>query len=169
MSDRTYSILDTALKMVRNIGFESVSINSLAKEVGMSKSGLFAHFNSKEKMHIMILDYAAELFSEKVYRKALKEKRGLPRLKAVMKNWATWNTSEEGGGACPFIAASIEYDRKPGEVKSVLKKHMRDLINTLTTSVEHCIEEGDFRNDVDAEQVAFELYSLITGHLVFHN
>lgn len=164
--NKTSLILDTALKMVRNMGFETVSINTLAKEVGMSKSGLFAHFNSKEKMHIMILDHAAEVFSEEVFKSAIKEKRGLPRLRAIIKNWVSWYKMG-GGGTCPFIAASVEYDRKPGPVKELLKTRTGNLIKALELSVQHCVEEGDFKKDTDPQKVAYEIYSLLCAGLVY--
>lgn len=167
VQNKTQMILDTALKMVRNMGFETVSINSLAKEVGMSKSGLFAHFNSKEKMHVMILDHAADVFTDEVLRKAFRESRGVPRLRKIIKNWTSWYKSG-GGGTCPFIAASIEYDKKPGPVKELLKKHTRSLTKSLELSVQHCIEEGHFKQDTNSEQVAFEIYSLLCAGLIYH-
>lgn len=166
LSQRTLSILDTALSMVRNIGFESVSINSLAKEVGMSKSGLFAHFNSKEKMHIMILDHAANSFGEDVFRKSFSAQRGLPRLKRILKNWQAWY-SKDGGGTCPFMAAAIEYDTKDGEVKERLLFHTNQLIDSLHISIQHCIDEQHFSQEIDPQKVAYELYSLTIGHLIY--
>jgi len=165
-SDKKLIILDKALYMVRNMGFESMSISTLAKEVGMSKSGLFAHFSSKEKMHLMILDHAAQTFSEDVFQKSFSRARGLPRLKTIMNNWYTWYQAE-GGGTCPFIAASIEYDKKSGPVKEALRAHTQTLIESLVTSVDHCIEEKDFAPKTDSTKVAYELYSYICGALVF--
>lgn len=167
MQNKTQMILDTALKMVRNMGFETVSINSLAKEVGMSKSGLFAHFHSKEKMHIMILNHAADVFTEEVFKKSFKDPRGLPRLRRIIQNWMRWYKTGEGG-TCPFIAASVEYDRKPGPVKELLKKHTRSLVNTLETSIQHCIDEGHFQKNIKSQQVAFEIYSLLCAGLIYH-
>lgn len=164
-NSKTGDILDTALNLVRNIGFESLSISSLASEVGMSKSGLFAHFNSKEKMHLMILDHGAYKFGEDVFRKSLTEKRGLPRLKKIVFNWINWY-KKNGGGTCPFLAAAVEYDAKPGLVKERIQFHTNTLINSLAKSISLCIEEGHFKN-INDEQAAFELYSLIIGHLIY--
>jgi AcrR family transcriptional regulator len=164
--ERKLTILNTALGLVRNLGFESVSIASLAKEVGMSKSGLFAHFNSKEKMHLMILDHAAQTFSQDVFRKSLKSKRGLIRLKLIVKNWIIWYKSD-GGGTCPFLAAAVEYDAKPGIVKDRLHLHTNNLVKSLARSLDHCIEQGEFQKDLDTKKLSFELYSLIMGHLIF--
>ena len=167
LNQKTLTILDKALLKVRNIGFESLSISALAKEVGMSKSGLFAHFNSKEKMHMMILDHAAESFSQNVFQKSFSEPKGLPRLKAIMNNWHGWYQAN-GGGTCPFIAASVEYDSKNGPVKDSLKHHTRALIDSLTTSVDHCISENHFDSKLDSAEVAYELYSYICGALIFN-
>ena len=167
LSSKTLTILDTALMMVRNIGFESVSISALASEVGMSKSGLFAHFNSKEKMHLMILDHAAEKFSEDVFRKSLSAERGLPRLRTIIKNWFAWYKSGEGG-TCPFIAASVEYDKKLGPVKEKLKFHVENLVSSLAISIDHCIEEKHFSKKTNSKQVAYEIYSFICGALIYH-
>ncbi|MCB0390497.1 MAG: TetR/AcrR family transcriptional regulator [Bdellovibrionales bacterium] len=163
---RKQTILDTALGLVRNMGFESVSIASLAKEVGMSKSGLFAHFNSKEKMHLMILDHAAQTFSDDVFRKSLKVKRGIPRLKAIVNNWLTWY-KEDGGGTCPFIAAAIEYDSRPGPVKDKIQQHTNQLIKSLNKSIDLCIEQKDLSSNCDSKKMTFELYSIIIGHLIY--
>ncbi|MBT4790178.1 MAG: TetR/AcrR family transcriptional regulator [Halobacteriovoraceae bacterium] len=165
-AERKLTILNTALNLVRNMGFESLSIASLAKEVGMSKSGLFAHFNSKEKMHLMILDHAAYTFGNDVFKKSLKSKRGLPRLKLIVHNWVRWYKTGEGG-TCPFLAAAVEYDAKPGPVKDRLQLHTNTLIATLNKSIELCIEQGHFKPKIDTKKVTFELYSIIIGHLVY--
>lgn len=166
VNSKKNDILNKALPLVRKLGFESVSIANLAKEVGMSKSGLFAHFNSKEKMHLMILDHAAVSFTQSVIVPALSSKRGLPRLKKLLKNWLDW-LGESKEGTCPFVVASIEYDQKPGEVKDRLQFHLNSLIKAIRKSVELCIEEGDFKADRDSENIAFEIYSLIIGYQVY--
>ncbi len=166
IQEKKKSILDTALALVRNIGFESVSIAHLAKEVGMSKSGLFAHFNSKEKMHLMILDHAAFKFSHDVFRKSIKTERGIPRLKAIVKNWISWYRRGQGG-TCPFLAAAVEYDSRPGKVKDRLQLHTSTLIKSLEKSIAICVEEEQFDSKIDKKAVAFELYSLIMGHLIY--
>lgn len=164
--EKKHSILDTALNLVRNMGFESVSINSLAKEVGMSKSGLFAHFNSKEKMHLMILDHAATTFGQEVFSKSLKAQRGTPRLKLIVKNWVSWYKSGTGG-TCPFLAAAVEYDSKPGQVKDRIQLHTNRLISSLNKTLMICVEAGDFKSDLDTKRATYQLYSLIMGHLIY--
>jgi AcrR family transcriptional regulator len=161
------TILDTALALVRKIGFKSVSINDLAKEVGMSKSGLFAHFNSKESMHMMILDHAAQSFTQGVFVPAIKQPRGLPRLRAIINNWMNWYGNNNEGG-CPFLVAAAEYDGKPGDVKDRLNLHLTQLIKSLTKAVSLCMDQGHLDSKESAEQVAYEIYSLILGALIFN-
>lgn len=160
------TILDTALALVRKLGFEAVSINQLAKAVGMSKSGLFAHFNSKESMHIMILDYAAESFSKKIFEPALKVQRGAPRLKAIVTNWVNWYGKQDRG-SCPFVAAAVDYDAKPGIVKDRLQFHLKTLMASIAKAVSIAIEEGHFSKKTEPDKAAYEIYSLILGYRVY--
>jgi AcrR family transcriptional regulator len=160
-------ILNTALPLVRRLGFESLSISALAKEVGMSKSGLFAHFNSKEKMHIMILDHAAMEFTTEVIVPSLSTKRGLPRLRKIIENWLKWYGSSTEG-TCPFVAAGVEYDLRPGAVKDRLTLHGNALIKAIAKAVEQCIEEKDFSVDTDSRQIAYEVYSFVVGGQIYH-
>lgn len=155
-----------ALPLVRKLGFESLSIANLAREVGMSKSGLFAYFNSKEKMHIMILDHAAIDFTQAVIIPATKSKRGLIRLEAMIDLWLKWYEVGEGG-TCPFVAAGVEYDLKPGEVKDRLQYHVNNLINSINRAVKICIEEKDFSSKLSSEQISFEIYSLMMGSQIY--
>ena len=159
-------ILDSALSMVRKLGFESVSISRLANEVGMSKSGLFAHFNSKEKMHVMILDHAAEAYNKEVLIPAIKLERGLDRLRAIVKETATWNGCAKKGG-CPFVTAAVEYDSRPGAVRDRVQLHLGNLIKVLRKAIVICIEESHLSESVDPDQLAFEIYSIGLGSMVF--
>lgn len=167
LSNKRSEILNTALPLVRRLGFESLSIANLAREVGMSKSGLFAHFNSKEKMHMMILDHAAVDFTQQVIIPSLGTKRGLPRLKKIISNWLLWYGGEQEG-TCPFVAAGVEYDFKPGPVKDRLQFHLNSLINSISKAVDLCIEEGQFSSRSDSNQIAFEIYSYMIGSQIYY-
>jgi AcrR family transcriptional regulator len=160
------TILEVALNKVRKGGFEALSIGELAKTVGMSKSGLFAHFKSKESMQLMILDYAAENFVLKVFRPALKVESGLPRLRAIIDNWFEWSSHNKHGG-CPLLAAAIEYDDRPGKVRDQVTEHLNLLTKAIEKSVKLCIEKGDFKESVDTSRMAFEIYSLILGFHIY--
>lgn len=156
------NILESALKLVRKCGFESLSIGVLAKSVGMSKSGLFAHFNSKESMQIMILDYAADSFTLAVIKPAISEQRGLARLNKFIEGWAKWSSEHKQGG-CPLISASIEFDDKPGVVRDSIESHLNSLKSTLIKTIDICKIENQLSNEIESDQVAFEIFSSVLG------
>jgi AcrR family transcriptional regulator len=157
-------ILDQALSLVRTIGFESVSIGVLADKVGMSKSGLFAHFKSKESLQIMVLEHASSMFVKKVVLPSIKKQRGRVRLEAIISAWIKWSMEEEGG-SCPLISAAIEFDDRPGPVKDRVREQFSELHQTIKRAVDICIEERDFSKKADSDQVAQEIF----GHVMaFH-
>jgi AcrR family transcriptional regulator len=166
MKSKKKEILNTALPLVRKLGFEAVSIANLAKEVGMSKSGLFAHFNSKEKMHLMILDHAAIEFTQHVIVPAIKVERGLPRLRKILELWLGWYQVDKEG-TCPFVAAGVEYDFRPGPVKERLQFHISSLVSSIKKAVDICIEEGHFNKNANSDQIAFEIYSFVMGSQIY--
>ncbi|MEO5762114.1 MAG: TetR/AcrR family transcriptional regulator, partial [Vicinamibacteria bacterium] len=108
------AILDAALATASRVGFEALSIGELAKEVGLSKSGLFAHFTSKEDLQIEVVKKAISKFVELVVTPSLKQPRGEPRVRAMFENWFDWSRASELPGGCLFIAASSELDDRPG-------------------------------------------------------
>jgi AcrR family transcriptional regulator len=154
-------ILESGLDMASQFGLEGVSIGALAKKTEMSKSGLFAHFQSKENLQIEILDYAARVFSEGVIIPALAIDAGIPRIKALVNNWVEWSDNLTGG--CIFVTASADYSDRPGKVRECLLRQQGDWIDCLCRIAESAIKVGDFRKDIDCEQFAFDLYSLLLG------
>ncbi len=154
-------ILEAGLDMASQLGLEGVSIGALAQATNMSKSGLFAHFQSKENLQIEILDYAARLFSEDVIIPALATKAGIPRIKALVNNWVEWADNLTGG--CIFVSASADYSDRPGKVRECLLGQQEDWIDCLCRMAESAIKAGDFREDIECEQFAFDLYSLLLG------
>ena len=150
--------------LARVEGLEGLTIGNLASAAGMSKSGVFAHFGSREDLQLCILDAASQAFSERVFRPALRERRGLPRLKAIARNWLAFlhdMGSDEGG--CIMMAAASEYDDRPGPVRDRVQAMQRRLRGELERAVQMAIEAGDLRADSDAAQIAFELYALVLG------
>src|SRR5690606_13086514 len=101
------------------------------KGVGLSKSGLFAHFKSKESLQLQILEHAAETFINKVVRTALQQPRGEPRLRALFDNWLRWANAGGHQGGCVFVGAAAEYDDRPGPVRDTLARTQRDWLDTL--------------------------------------
>src|ERR1700749_4661627 len=109
------AVVERALIIARKEGFEGLTIGGIATAVGMSKSGVFAHFGSREDLQLAVLDAAAQGFTESVFLPAIREKRGLPRLRAIMRNWVSW--LRNAGGGCPMISAAIEYDDRAGPIR----------------------------------------------------
>jgi AcrR family transcriptional regulator len=159
-------ILDRALELATIVGIEGLSIGELAKAAEMSKSGLFAHFDSKEDLQIEVLKSASEQFIQNVISPALREPRGEPRVRALFDRWLAWETLRTGG--CPFMAASFELDDKPGPVRDALEATQRDWVDALRSAIEIGIDEGHFRDDLDAEQLAFEVYGAFMGFHLYH-
>lgn len=164
-------ILDVGLEMASRLGLESVSIGSLAKATAMSKSGVFAHFESKENLQVEILKYAADLFSQGVIVPALKTEAGVPRIKALVDNWIAWTSRMSGG--CIFVSTSTAYSDRPGKVRDTLLRQQEDWLDCLRRIAQSAIRVGDLRKDIDSDQFAFDLYSLLLGfylyHELFHN
>lgn len=159
-------ILDTALAQASRMGLEALSIGNLAQEVGMSKSGLFAHFDSKESLQLAVLETAVERFVAVVITPALKAPRGEPRVRSLFENWMTWEEAKFQPGGCVFIATANELDDRPGPLRDSLVSSQRDWLEALATAARIAVEEGHFREDLDTRQFAYDLYSII---LAFHH
>ena len=160
-------VLEAGLDMASQLGLECVTIGNLAKATNLSKSGLFAHFQSKENLQVEILNHAAQVFSEGVIIPALKTKAGIPRIRALVDNWIQW-TSELTGG-CIFVTASADFTDRPGRVRDVLLNQQKEWIDCLKRIAQSAVAVGDFRKDIDDDQFAFDLYSLLLGfHLYFN-
>jgi AcrR family transcriptional regulator len=164
--DTKQAILETGLDMASQLGLEAVSIGELAKKTEMSKSGLFAHFQSKENLQIEILKHAADLFAADVVVPALKTKAGTGRIEALVNNWIRWTDKLTGG--CIFVAAATDFKDRPGRVRDVLLRQQEAWIDCLRRMAQSAIASGDFCKDVDCDQFAFELYSLLLGFHLYY-
>jgi AcrR family transcriptional regulator len=161
------AVLGHALALASEVGLQGVTIGTLAERAQMSKSGLFAHFDSKEGLQIAVLDEAVARFVEKVVAPALRKKRGEPRLRALLENWLLWSNADFMPGGCVFVASIADLDDRPGPVRDRLAASQRDWLETLATAIRIAIEEGHFRKNLDATQLAHELLSLAYGtHLM---
>jgi len=164
--DTKTAILETGLNMASKLGLECVTIGSLAKATGLSKSGLFAHFNSKENLQVGIVNHAAEIFWENVVAPALKVQSGIPRIQALVQNWVRWGSTLTGG--CIFVSASSDFSDRPGNVRDALLRQQQFWLDCLSRIAESAVKAGDFRADTDCQQFAFDLYSLLLGvHLYY--
>jgi AcrR family transcriptional regulator len=158
-------ILDTAVRIASTLGLEGLSFGTLAKAVGMSKSGLYAHFQAKDQLQLSVLKASAEIFTSSVLLPAFKKPRGEPRVRAMFENWmAHLNGNSTLPGGSVFIAASIELDDRPGPVRDFLKEQQQRLIKTIADAAQMAKDEGHFSSDVDTEQFAWTMYSFVLGY-----
>ena len=160
------AILDAAFHIVSKAGLEGLTIGTLAAATNMSKSGLFAHFGSREELLIAVMERGQQEFIRLVVNPALAKPRGLPRLRALFVNWLDWTETADLPGGCPMIGGAIEFDDKPGVVRDALATGQRAWIDTLTRAVRQAIEQGQLAPDTDPEQVSFELFGIA---LVVHH
>jgi AcrR family transcriptional regulator len=157
-------ILEHAIRLASRDGLEGLTVAGLAGELGLSKSGLFAHFGSKDALQVEVLEAATSKFRDTVVRPALKAPRGEPRIRALFERWLAWGDDPNMLGGCILVTASVELDDRPGAPRDFLVATQRELLSTLAKAARIAAEVGHFRADVDAEQFAFELYSFILGY-----
>jgi AcrR family transcriptional regulator len=153
-------ILNEAVAHASQVGLEGLSIGALATRLNLSKSGLFAHFGSKQDLQLFTLRQAQTLFRERVFSPALKEPRGLARLRALFSNWLAWVEHDLPGG-CLMLAASVEYDDRPGAVRDLLVSGQRELRGAIVKAIRLAIDEGQLGPDTDPWQLAFELFGIV--------
>jgi AcrR family transcriptional regulator len=158
-------IVSQAMRLASRDGLGGLTIGGLADELDMSKSGLFAHFRSKDELQLQVLQAAAARFVETVVRPALQAPRGVPRVRALLERWLAWDAdSERLPGGCIFVAAAVELDDHPGSLRDYLAATQRAWLAALARAADIAVAEGHFRADLDREQFAFELYALMLGH-----
>lgn len=164
------SILRAGLREASRIGLSHVTIGSLATAMEMSKSGLYAHFRSKERLQLDILDFAAEHFREFVVLPALREPAGLPRIRCVIDRWMRWDSEAEDAlpGGCVFVAAATELDDAPdGPVRDRLAEHHAAFQDALQRIHRSAVVVGDLP-DGDSVEFAHVLYSHMLGFHFAH-
>lgn len=159
-------ILSKALQVASVQGLSGLTIGELAQALQLSKSGLFAHFQSKERLQAAVLDAAAEAFAAQVVRPALTLPRGEPRVIALFDNWLRWALSDELPGGCVFVAAAAELDDQPGFLQEKLRDLQGRWFDVTVRAAAIAVEAGHFGEDTDPYQFAFELQSIYLG---FHH
>jgi len=155
------AILDEAVALCSQIGVSGLSIGALADKAGMSKSGLFAHFGSKEELQIAVLRESQQRFVDTVVRPALKAPRGIARLRAILANWLDWTNRAQLPGGCPLNAAANEFDDQPGPVRDAVEAGLADGRRLLANAVRLAVEAGELRPDTDIEQFVFEFTGIV--------
>jgi AcrR family transcriptional regulator len=162
-ADTRSGILDEAAKLASFTGLNGLTIGTLAAHTGMSKSGLFRHFGSKEQLQVETLRAGVDRFATIVLRPALATPRGRGRVQALFDGWLHWATDQGLPGGCLFIAASVELDDQPGAARDYLVETQRQWLDLIATTARRAIEAGDFRPDLDCQQFAHEFNTLLLG------
>ncbi len=154
------AIVDAALGLATQIGLEGLSIGALAEVMQMSKSGVFAHFGSREELQISVVREYHHRFEDEVFYPAMSAPRGLPRLRALFDNWMK-RTSVEIDSGCIYISGAVEFDDRPGPVRDALASSVSTWLAAMGRAIDIAIEESHLRADTDANQMRFEIHSLI--------
>lgn len=154
------AILDTALRLAGAAGIDALTIGTLAEEAGMSKSGVFAHFGSREELQVAVVREYHQRFHRDVFEPAMALPRGLPRLRSLFERWIGVVTQEITHG-CIYISGAFEYDGRPGAVRDALMASVTDWRGALERACRQAIEAGHMREDTDPEQLVFELMGLV--------
>ena len=158
------AILERAAQVSSRSGLEGLTIGHLAELMGLSKSGVFAHFRSKEALQVQTLAYGAQLFVDRVVRPALKAARGEPRVRALFERWLEWAQADATRGGCMFVAASVELDDHEGPARDELVRQQKDWLELLGNVCRTAVAEGQFRQDLDAEQFAHDLHGVMLAY-----
>ena len=154
------TILEAALTLASHMGLEGLSIGALAEVTGMSKSGVFAHFGSRDELQIAVVREYHHKFEEEVFYPALREARGLPRLRALFDNWVRRVAVEIDSG-CIYISGAVEFDDRPGPVRDALVDMVQTWQDALERAIRIGVEEGHLKADTDPPQMLFEVHGLI--------
>ncbi|MCA0325175.1 MAG: TetR/AcrR family transcriptional regulator [Proteobacteria bacterium] len=154
------AIIDAALRMAAQVGLEGLSIGALAEAMSMSKSGVFAHFGSREELQISVVREYYARFEQEVFAPAMGLSRGLPRLRALFEHWMRYTSAELDSG-CIFISGAVEFDDRPGAVRDALVAAVGAWMDAITRAIVQAREEGHFPPKADERQIAFEIHALI--------
>jgi AcrR family transcriptional regulator len=157
------SILRVAVDLASVEGLEGLTIGRLADELRMSKSGLFAHFGSKEDLQLATTKMAREIFVEHIIRPALAEPEGIGRLLKLCHGWLSHVEGHVFKGGCFFTAASFEFDSRSGPVRDAIADAMKSWLSVLERAIDVAKKARHLKASVNAEQFAFEIYSLAMG------
>ena len=154
------AIVDAALGLATQIGLEGLSIGALAEVTQMSKSGVFAHFGSREELQISVVREYHARFEDEVFYPALQAERGLPRVRALFANWMK-RTSVEIDSGCIYISGAVEFDDRPGPVRDALASSVKTWLTAMHRAVTAAQEVGHLDTSANAQQILFEIHGLI--------
>jgi AcrR family transcriptional regulator len=155
-------ILEEATRQAALRGLKGVSLNDVAEAVGLSKSGLFKHFESKEDMHLAVVELVTDRFREWIWAPAAERTPGRARLEAVFDNWLRWGEEEWAESGCPIMQLSVELDDQPGPPRDLLHKQLQNFRKTVTREFVRLREPR--LSDAEAQAAYFQMKSFILGH-----
>ena len=154
------AIVEAALSLATQIGLEGLSIGALAEVTQMSKSGVFAHFGSREELQISVIREYHARFDDEVFRPAVREARGMPRLVALFERWVR-RVSVELDSGCIYISGAVEFDDRPGPVRDALAYSVQTWHDAMKRAIAIAKQEGHLDGVTDEEQMLFEIHGLI--------
>ena len=154
------AILEAALDLASRDGLEGLTIGLIAERMQMSKSGVFAHFGSREDLQIAVIQEYHRRFEDEVFLTALAGPRGLPRLSAMYAGWIARQTREIDSG-CMYISGAVEYDDRPGPIRDELLSMVKAWQKALLRAAHQAVDEGHLRADTDCEQLVFEMRAMV--------
>jgi AcrR family transcriptional regulator len=158
-------VIDKAIELASLEGLEGLTIGTLAARVGLSKSGLYAHFGSKEQLQLEVLEAAVARFRSAVIAPAVATRRGEPRVRALFDRWLAWGNDSGMPGGCLITSAASELDDRPGAPRELLARLLQEWIEFIGSVATSAVQKGHFRADLDAKQFAYDLYAIF---LAFH-
>lgn len=159
-------LLQRGHALASEVGLQGLTIGRLARDVGLSKAGIYAHFDSKEHLLKEVLGRAVETFEQEGIEPAMREPPGEPRLRALFDAWMEWTEASPVPGGCIFISSAVELDDRPGRLRDYLLEVLGRWRDTLARAADGARTEGHLREDLDPEQLVFELESILLG---FHH
>ena len=155
-------IVDQALKIASHQGLEGLTVGLLAEALAMSKSGVFAHFGSREELQLAVVREYYRRFEAQVFQPALQEPKGLARLQKMINLWMQTSIQEVSAG-CIFISGAVEFDDRPGPVRDELVRSVQTWRAALKRAIEQAVEVGDLKKDCAPEAMLFQIYSYVQG------
>ncbi|HTR62568.1 MAG TPA: TetR/AcrR family transcriptional regulator [Candidatus Binataceae bacterium] len=161
-------IMRQGLALMSRSGLSGVTLGVLAGQVGMSKSGLFAHFRSKEDVQVELLDHMADFVQARVLTPSMNTAEGLPRLRALLANWFGWAQRAGLPGGCPVAAGLFEFDDVEGRVRDKILAMEGQWRRLLTEMVQRAVDLGHLRRDLDVDQFVWELCGIYLAHHAAH-
>lgn len=155
-------IIEAALLLASKSGLEGLTIGNIAEAVNMSKSGVFAHFGSREELQVAVVHKYYQRFQDLVFSPALEKPKGLPRLNYMIQTWLKMSIGDDSS-SCFFIAGAVEFDDQPGIVRDELVRSVEDWRSAIRRAIDESITAGHLKKSVNAESLLFQLYSIVLG------